>query len=119
VLCSVVLFQKYGFVTCIRVIAILKLIRQLYKLILYVLESNCTNFGRIGKLLRGNNEENVLLAGTFDEYRDNGKTCFRVSGHKLEVFICQIKKKIRNPLTVASYLLIKATQREAINSRLY
>ena len=37
---------------------------------------------------------------------------FRVSGHKLEVFVCQIKEEIRNPLTMVSYLLMKAAQRE-------
>ena len=50
-------------------------------------------------------------AGAFDECRDNEKTCFRVSGHKLEVFICQIREEIRNPLTAVSYLLIKAAQK--------
>ena len=61
--------------------------------------------------MRGNNEENALRAGAFDECRDNEKTCFRVFGHKLEVFICQITEEIRNPLTIVSYLLIKVAPR--------
>jgi excinuclease ABC subunit B len=54
--------------------------------------------------LRGNNEENALLAGAFDECRDNEKTCFRVSGYKLKVFICQIREETPNPLTIVSSL---------------
>lgn len=98
--------------TCIRVIAILTLIRQLCKPILHKSKIKLHEFRANGQtFLRGHNEENALLAGAFDECRDNEKTCFRVSGHKLEVFICQIREEIRNPLTIVSYLLIKAAQR--------
>ena len=90
-------FQKYGFpkgmlrnVTCIRVIAILTLIRQLCKPILH--------------------ESKIKL----HEFRANKQTFFshitKYPLRKLEVFICQIREEIRNPLTIVSYLLIKAAQ---------
>ncbi len=74
--------------TCIRVIAILTLIRQLCKPKLH--------------------ESKIKL----HEFRANKQTFF---GHitkyplrKLEVFICQITEEIHNPLTIVSYLFIKA-----------
>ena len=81
---SVVSFQKYGFpkgilrnVTCIRVITILTLIRQLCKPILHESEIKLHEFrANRQTFLRGHNEENALLAGAFDECRDNEKTCF-------------------------------------------